>query len=163
MANQSNHQNHVWVEGDGHYPEIYCPVCGEKTIFTDKKCPHVLFKYDDSNLDGFRFEYVHPKLQVAVKDLTEKYVGYAAEAQLEDVDPKVWDAFEKDEPEPFCAFELASKLNMDPDSTIVLIITNMFSAPACSDIVDTAVGFEFPPGSTELKSYMAKLLSEAER
>jgi hypothetical protein len=49
--------------------------------------------------------------------------------------------------------ELGSRLNLDPDSTMVLCATNMLGGPGCSEIFDVVVGIEFPPPSKELKAY----------
>ena len=133
-AQKSKFPTYVAVEGDGtKYPQLYCPVCGIQVTPDNEGCPHLLFECAFSTLDGeVGVNFLHPKFNKTTDAIEEELWGTRPT-------------------------NLASKLNLDPASTLVLVVQNMFSSLACSDIVDVAVGIEFPPCGSELKAYKGRV------
>ncbi len=128
-AQKSKFPNYVAVEGDdAKYPQLYCPVCGIQVTPESDGCPHLLFECAFSNLDAeVDVNFLHPKFQ-KTKDVLSEELFRAKPT------------------------DLASKLNLDPASTLVLVVETIFSGPACSEILNVAVGIEFPPCGPELKA-----------
>jgi len=131
MSKKSTNKNYVAVESGGEeYPQLYCPACGKAVTRTDEPCSHLLFECAFSSLDRtVSFNYVHPKFNKTTDALEDEFYGTSPT-------------------------DLASKLNLDPECTMVLSVTNMLvSGPACAEIFEVAVAIEFPPPSEELKAY----------
>ena len=150
----AKYTNYVRIDGEGEHPEIHCPVCGKQTVHTVDRCQHVLFVYEEETVDGVTFSYVHPKLKQTLKDLEERQPGRLSELETEHLSPAALKALEdevaKNFPDPS---NLASELNLNPESTCVFGVSNLFGHPGCEELVEFVVGIAFRPASEVLKAY----------
>lgn len=127
--NKSKYPNFVAIEGDGNYPQLYCPVCGKGITPTHEGCAHLLFECAYSNLEkDVLFNYLHPKFRKTTDAIEEELYG---------THPS----------------DVASKLNLNPETTFVLKVRNLLERPAFAELVKVVVGIEFPPESEALKTY----------
>jgi len=124
MENKSKFPKYVTVQSDGNRNlEIYCPVCGRQITHTEVRCPHLLFDCEYSNSDEpVIFNYLHPKLHTK-KDVLAGELSVSR--------PRV----------------MASELNMNPDSTLILRVTQLFDDIAGGGQADVVFGIDFRPGS----------------
>lgn len=137
MPKKAHFTNYVAFEiGGNAYPQLHCPVCGKGTTEPNEQCPHLLFVCGYQGCDGkVAFNYAHPRFNKTTDAMEEEFFGTRP-------------------------IDLAAKLRLDPENTMVLCVTYLFSSPSFTDLVEVAVGIEFPAVSKEFKVYK-KSLSEA--
>ena len=125
---KSTFTNYVGVESIIADQDIYCPVCGKELCYAEDRCPHLLFHGVYVDMDKERHaEYIHPKFN-KTRDVMEK--------ELLDTEPA----------------DLASILNLNPESTMILCATEYHDSH-CSSFVHQVVIIEFPPRSAGFQLY----------
>jgi hypothetical protein len=125
----SEFAHYIAIEGYGEYPRLFCPVCGNPITFRNEACPHLLFVAQYESMEAQVFvDYVHPKLNKTDEALSRELSGTQP-------------------------IDLASSLNLNPASTLVMSIENLFNGPISSDLLQVVAVVEFPPCSDALKAW----------
>ena len=117
---QSRFSNYITIEGDGTYPQLYCPVCGREITHTGADyCPHLLFECAYSHADGeVKVNYLHERFNKVPDRLSDDLNG---------TDP--------------C--ELPYILKLNPDNMLVLTVRNLSICRGSQKVGEIVVGIEF--------------------
>lgn len=123
------YSHHVVIPIDDEaYPELHCPVCGKELVPVSEECPHMLFEcVVEKGGSEVLVHYLHPKFGKSTGTMEEELLGTS---------PR----------------DIASKLNLDPLSTMVLSKSYAYSSPSGDGVADVVIGISFQPEDLSTKN-----------